>query len=110
MGIVYTTYELAKEKAIEMMEELEQDIFICSTKFPSGEEFVLKTCNELMHCTKWLYLQEVPIDHKFINKDNAINAGRKIREKQRKRFILVDTVRKRKNGYSNISHYELCLI
>lgn len=109
-GIVYTTYEIAKEKALEKMEELEQDIFICSSRYPSGEEFILKTRYELMFCTKWLYIQEIPVDYKFKNRENAEREAMIKRKKTGKRFILIDTIRIKQNGYNNLSHYELCSI
>lgn len=109
-GIVYATYEIAKEKAIEKMEELEQDIFICLSHYPSGNEYILKTRNELMFCSKWLRIIEIPIDFKFTNKENAEREARMIRKKTGKKYILIDTVKIKQNGYNKFSHYELCSI
>ena len=69
-GNVYGTYELAKEKAHERMKELEQDIFICHTKYPSGQEFTLKTKSEV-GCGDYLYMLQLPFRFKFSSKETA---------------------------------------
>jgi hypothetical protein len=71
VGNVYSTYEIAHKMSEEKMNELEQDIFICLTKYPSGQEFTLKTRNEIMSCTDYVYQRSLPFRHHFATKANA---------------------------------------
>ncbi len=105
---VYTTYELAKDMAEERMNELEQDIFICSVNYPSGKEFILKTYSELMSCANWLYMVELPFKHQFNTKGNAVRESKRFAKKMDKE-IEVEKITYEENGYNKFSHYTLCL-
>ena len=103
-GNVYSTYELAKEMAEERARELEQDIFICRTKFRSGEEFTLKTCNEMRSCNTYLHMVKLPFLHHFKTKTNAKREAEKFPQKHdippcAEPFIEVIS------GYPTILHY-----
>ena len=104
-GNVYSTYELAKEKAVERMDELEQDIFICKTEYLSGTEFTLKTQSE-MHCGSYLHVISLPFRHHFTTKANA--------EREASRFasrkgvpVYVLPKKELVNGYNKILYYYL---
>ena len=104
-GNVYSTYEKAKYMAYERMKELEQDIFICHSAYKSGEEFVLKTRNE-MSCTSYLYMLELPFKHKFKNKKNAEREASTFASKRGKPVYFNKKINLI-NGYNKISHYYL---
>ena len=103
-GNVYSTYELARKMANERMRELEQDIFICHTKFRSGEEFVLKTTDQVFG--DYLYMLPLPLGYHFKDKKNAQREADKFKDKLNKN-ILVETITYEENGYTYISHYSL---
>lgn len=104
-GNVYSTYELAREKAQERMKELEQDIFICHSKYKSGEEFILKTRDELT-CTTYLYMLALPFRHRFGNKSNAERESGIFASKKGKP-VYVKKKTEKVNGYDIIKHYYL---
>lgn len=107
-GNVYSTYDLAKEKAEERMKELETDIFICRTKFNSGEEYTLKTRDELISHASFIYMVQLPFHHRFANRDNAIREA-SIFEKKMDRKVMIEKHTYEENGYNIFSHYSLCL-
>lgn len=113
-GNVYSTYELAREMAHERMKELEQDIFICKSKFHSGEEFTLKTRGEMMKCNSYLHVISLPFRYHFTTKKNAQReASRFISEKGVP--VYVDKKTEIVNGYVvtkyfYLTHKEPCLI
>ena len=106
-GNVWSTYDLAKSKAEEKMDELECDIFICHSNYLSGEEFTLKTREEVFG--DYLYMVEIPFRHRFKTKPNAdreagifaTKKGRPVYVKKRRKII---------NGYNTIQHYYLTYI
>jgi len=104
-GNVYSTYEMAKEKAEERMKELETDIFICESRYLSGREFVLKTRDELKH-NSYLYILMLPFRHRFMDKDNAkreasIYASRKGKPVYTDKKVVVE------KGYEIIKYHYL---
>lgn len=107
-GNVYSTYELAKESAEERMNELEQDIFICSCKYNSSTEFVLKTINDMMTNADYLYAQKLPITHHFKLKKNAIREAERFSE-ELNRYVAIQRHTYEENGYNKFSHFTLCL-
>jgi hypothetical protein len=105
VGNVYSNYELAKEMAEEKMREIEQDVFICHSKYQSGEEFVLKTRDQLS-CNSYLYMVSLPFKHRFANKQNAEReAGIFASKKGRPVYVKPRTYIQ--NGYKKIKHYYL---
>lgn len=105
-GNVYSTYELAKKMAEERMDELEQDIFICKSIFKSGEEFTLKTRNELIGHKNYLYMVALSFRHKFRDKQNAEREADIFTSKKG----LPTYVKKKteiENGYVRIKYYYL---
>ena len=106
-GNVYSTYELAREMAEERMKELEQDILICRTKFISGEEFTLKTRDEMMQCSDYLYMVQIPFNHHFKKRDNALRESRVFEEKLGK-SVMIEKITYEQNGYTLTSHFALC--
>ena len=85
-GNVYSTYETAKEMAGERMKELEQDIFICKSKYKSGEEFTLKTIGEMMACNVHLHIIRLPFRHHFATRGNAEREASRFASKKGNRF------------------------
>jgi len=108
VGNVYSTYDLAKEKAIDKMNELEQDVFICHSKYISGEEFTLKTRDELT-CNNYLYMVEIPFRHRFKDKSNAQREA-SIFASKKGRPVYIKPRRKIISGYDIIQHYYLTYI
>ena len=111
-GNVYSTYELAKKMAEERMRELEQDIFICSSKYQSGREFTLKTRDQVFG--DYLYAQMLPFIHHFKSKSNAEREAGVFASKIGKP-VYFDKRTELVNGYNKIKHYYLthvepCLI
>ena len=106
-GNVYSTYELAKDMAEERMVELEQDIFICHTKYRSGEEFVLKVKDEMMNCGDYLYVQKLPFNHRFKKRDNALRELKRFEVKLNKP-VMIEKHTYEENGYIKFSHFSLC--
>ena len=107
-GNVYSNYPLAKDMAEERMDELEQDVFICKVNYHSGNEFVLRTKDEMMRDGDFLYHQMLPFKHKFTFRDNALREAKKFAKKLKKR-VLIDRVTYTEKGYEKISHHILCL-
>ena len=103
---VYSNYELAKTMAEERMKELEQDIFICKSKFQSGEEFTLKTIDEMMDCNTHLHVISLPFRHRFVTKKNAEREASKFTSKKGVP-IYVKKRTEVENGYIKIKHYYL---
>ena len=108
-GNVYSNYSLAKNMAEERMGELEQDIFICKVNYHSGQEFVLRTKDEMMRLGDCLYHQQLPFRHKFNTWDNAVRESKKFRKKLKKK-IRIDKITTEDKGYELFSHYALCSI
>jgi len=108
-GNVYSTYELAKEKAEERMKELEQDIFICSSKFKSGEEFVLRPRSEMTTCNSYLHVIQIPFTFRFRDKLNALRESR-VFEKKLGKPVMIERYTYEENGYNKFSHFQLCSI
>ena len=106
-GNVYSTYELAKSMAQERMKELEEDIFICPRDYPSGKEFVLKVRGDMMACATYLYMLELPFNHKFKNKKNAEREAKRFEKKLNKR-VKSKRYTYEENGYNKFSHFSLC--
>lgn len=106
-GSVYSTYELAKDMAEDRMKELEQDIFICHTKYRSGEEFVLKIRDEMMNCSSYLYMQKLPFNHRFKNKHNVAREAERF-SKEMGNYIAIERHTYEENGYNKFSHFSLC--
>ena len=104
-GNVYSTYELAREKAVERMTELETDIFICNCKFKSGQEFTLKTRHEIMGMN-YLYMVGVPFRHHFKDKKNAEREASIFVSKSGKPVYVCKKTYE-ENGYIKTSHYYL---
>jgi len=105
VGNVYSTYELAKKKAYEKLRELEQDVFICGSKYKSGEEFTLRTRDELS-CGAYLYMLALPFKHRFNNKNNA-NREADIFASKEMKAVYVDKMIEKINGYDIIKYYYL---
>ena len=103
-GNVYSTYELAREKAEERMKELEQDIFICCSKFASGQEFTLKTRNQVLG--DYLYMLELPFRHRFQDKKNAEREASMFASKKG-RPVYVKRRTETINGYVVTKHFYL---
>jgi len=109
VGNVYSTYELAREKAIDKMIELEQDIFICRCTYKSGEEFILKTRRQMLSGGDYLYVVKLPFDHMFKEERNAIREAGRFSQEMGKDITIEKHITKI-NGYPFLSHYSLCLI
>ncbi len=107
-GNVYSTYDLAKDKAPEKLGELEQDIFICKSKYLSGEEFTLKTRDELT-CSTYLYMLALPFRHRFRNKDNARREAGVFASKKGRPVYVKKKIEKQ-NGYDIIKYHYLTYI
>jgi len=103
---VYSTYDLAKEMAQERQRELEQDIFICRSSYLSGEEFTLKTRDQLMKCSSYLYMLELPFRHHFKTKQSAEREADVFTSKKG-RPVYVKKKTYEENGYIKTSHYYL---
>ena len=108
-GNVYSTYELAKEMAEERMRELEQDIFICRTKFKSGEEFTLKTRDEMMKCNSYLHVIGLPFRHRFKIKKNAEREASVFASKKGAP-VYVKKKTYQEKGYTKTSHFYLTYV
>ena len=108
-GNVYSTYDLAKKKAHERMKELETDIFICRSKYQSGEEFALKTKKEVRECGTYLHIIKLPFGHHFKNKHNALREARRFEEELGKP-VRIQKHTYEENGYTLFSHFTLCSI
>ena len=106
-GNVYSTYELAKEMAQERMKELEQDIFICSCKYKSGQEFVLKIRSEMMSGADYLYMLKIPFNHRFKNKHNVAREAERF-SKELNNYVAIQRHTYEENGYNKFSHFTLC--
>jgi len=106
-GNVYSTYELAREKAHEKVKEIEQDVFICSCSYRSGKEFLLKTRSEVIG--DYLHIVELPFRHKFRTKQNADREASKFASKKG-RPVYVRQKRKIISGYDFIDYYYLTYI
>lgn len=105
-GNVYSTYELARDKAQEKLKELEQDIFICSCSYKSGKEFVLKIRDEMMNGADYLHMVKLPFKHHFKSKSNAEREAEIFASKKGVPIYVgkkTDLVK----GYNNIAHYFL---
>ena len=102
---VYSTYEEAKAKAHERQKELERDIFICHTKYPSGEEFTLKTGDEVT-CGSYLYMLKLSFDHHFASRKNAEREANRIAGIEYKPVWVGKKIEK-ENGYQVIKYYYL---
>lgn len=102
---VYSDYETAKEMAEEKMKELECDIFICKSKFQSGEEFTLKTIDE-MSCSTYLHIISLPFRHHFVLKKNAEREASKFISKKGV-SVYVNKKTEIVNGYVTIKYYYL---
>ena len=105
---VYSTYELAKERAKDKMREIEQDIFICHSKYKSGEEFTLKTRDELT-CNAYLYMVALPFKYRFRQKKNAKREADVFASKKGKP-VYFDKKIETMNGYPIIKYYYLTYI
>ena len=106
-GNVYSTYELAKKMAQERMKELEEDIFICSCNYKSGKEFVLKIRGDMMNGSDYLYMLELPFNHKFKNKHNVAREAKRLSTKINK-GVTIQRHTYEENGYHKFSHFSLC--
>ncbi len=104
-GNVYSTYGLAKKMAEERLKELESDIFICHSKYRSGEEFILKTRGEVFG--DYLYMLQLPFNHHFKKRDNALRESKQFEEKLGKP-VMIEKITYEENGYIKLSHYALC--
>jgi len=104
-GNVYSSYELAREKANERMKELETDIFICLCKYKSGQEFTLKTRYEIMG-TNYLYMVALPFRYHFEEKANAIREADMFASK-RGRPVYYDKKTAIESGYVVTKYYYL---
>lgn len=103
---VYSTYELAKKMAEERQRELEQDIFICESRYLSGKEFTLKTRDQLMKCSDFLYMLPLPFRHHFSTK-KAAEREADVFASKKGRPVYVKKKTKIENGYEKILHYYL---
>ena len=102
-GNVYSTYEMAKEMAEERQGELEQDIFICPSKYKSGNEFLLKTREQVFG--DYLYMLAIPFRHHYKDKQNAIREADMFVSKKG-RPVYVKPKYEIQNGYKmTIYHY-----
>ena len=106
-GNVYSTYELAKSMAQERMKELECDIFICPSNYKSGKEFILKVRGDMMDCATYLYMLELPFNHRFKNKHNVKREANRLSVKLDKKIIIKRHTFE-ENGYNKFSHFSLC--
>ena len=104
-GNVYSTYELAKKMAYERQAELEQDIYICHTKYKSGQEFLLKTEDDLT-CGNYLHIVPIPFRFHYKSKPNAEREASKFASKKG-RPVYVRTKSEIQNGYRKIKYYYL---
>ena len=99
-GNVYSTYPMAKTMAEERLKELEQDIFVCKSKYLSGEEFTLKKRDEIT-CGNYLYVLKLPFGFHFATKKNADREANRIADAENKP-VWVDKKIEIKNGYPMI--------
>lgn len=105
-GNVYSTYELAKKMAYERQRELEQDIFICKSNYQSGQEFTLKTKDEMMSCNNYLHMLQLSFRHHFGRRANAEREADKFASKKGLP-VYVKTKTKLIGGYDTILYYYL---
>jgi len=107
-GSVYSTYELARDMAEDKMDELEEDIFICSCNYKSGKEFVLKTRGQMMTGGDYLHMVKLPFNHRFRNKHNVAREAERF-SKELNKYVSIHRHTYEENGYDKFSHFTLCL-
>ena len=95
---------MAKEMAEERQGELEQDIFICPSRYKSGREFLLKTRGQVFG--DYLYMLAIPFRHHYKNKANATREADMFRSKKG-RPVYVKKKIKIINGYPFMDYYYL---
>jgi len=105
-GRIFSTYELAREKANDRLKDVEQDIFICSCCYRSGQEFILKTRDELVRNGDFLYHLRLPFKHRFKIKENAEREAEKFASNSGKP-VYVRKKTTTENGYVKILYYYL---
>ena len=108
-GNVYSSYELAKIMAEERMKELETDIFICRSKFKSGEEFILRPRSEMAECNSYLHVIQLPFNFRFRDKLHALRES-KVFEQKTGKPVMIERHTYEENGYNKFSHFQLCSI
>ena len=107
--MVYSKYELAVEQAHDMVRREECDLYLCSVKYPSGEEFVLRK-SIIPGAASCLDCFRLPFHHHFRTAHSAVRAA-KIFGSRMGRHITVDrkTVFDHVYRVNRTLHFKLCL-
>ncbi len=104
----YSTRENAISAVPAFCSVKEQDVFVMNIKCPYGEEFSLRTRDQILNeeSENISYKYYLPFEHCFINSDNAKReAG--IWSQRLGKEITLDRHYKFKKGYKIFSHYTL---
>ena len=108
MIYTYSRLEAAKKALLEFFQIREQDVFIVHVKYPSGEEWSLRTRDELFSKdSPVIYGHQLPhFEHHFKDRDNALREA----NNQSQRLGIPITLErhiKMEKGYKVFSHYTL---
>ncbi|KKN09722.1 hypothetical protein LCGC14_1043740 [marine sediment metagenome] len=115
MIFTYATLEAAKEAIPEFCRVKEQDVFIWYVKYPCGEEYQLRTRDQLFskESKQIVYKYYLSVNYHFEGRDNAMREL-KVWEQKLGENIELERHTKTEKGYPVFSHYSLkilrCLI
>ncbi len=104
----YSTKEDAIAAIPEFCKIKEQDIFVCHVCYPFGEEWSLRTRDQIFSEESFSIIHKyyLPINHHFIERDNAIRE-KQVWEMRLNTEIELERHTKVKKGYPTFSHYTL---
>jgi len=105
---IVSTFEKAKEAVEEYCLMMEQDVFVCETKYPSGVEYSLRLRDEVTFqdspAIKYAYF--MPISWHFKERKNAYRESQVWANRTGMPIFIEEHTRYVK-GYREITHYTL---
>ena len=106
VGLVYSNPDLAIRQAKEYFSEVEENVYVCPVKYPSGVEYHLKLNKDVINGCSLITKYELESTHHFKKLPNAMNAISYFR-KMGKRYIIKKKIDD-SGPYKEIKYYYLC--
>ena len=104
----FSSCQSAIDAIPDFCSQVEQDIFVYYVRYPWGEEWSLRTRDQVMDVKSENIVYEfyLPIDHRFCFRDNAIREA-EVWMQRLNQAVTLDRHINIKKGYKEFSHYTL---
>ena len=108
MIYTYESLDSAKDAIPDFCKKHEQDIFVYRVDYPFGDEYSLRTRDQVMseESPNVVHKFYLPITHHFSDRDNVLREAN-IWQERLHQNVTIDRETRTEKGYKVFSHYTL---